>query len=92
MTRQHRGGRAVASTRLRLWQRDAGRCGRCGKVIDLDASPMGPFGLTIGHVIPLSHGGSDDDANLRPEHRRCNLAAGNRPTMPRATLATPPGF
>lgn len=51
---------------------------------------MGPLGLTIGHVIPLSHGGSDDDANLRPEHRRCNLAAGNRPTMPRATLATPP--
>lgn len=30
------------------------------------------------HILPRSLGGSDDIANLRPAHARCNSARGNR--------------
>lgn len=33
---------------------------------------------TADHVIPKSHGGTDDIHNLRPAHKRCNSARGNR--------------
>lgn len=87
----HRGGRRVGSTRSRLWHRDNGLCWRCGKPIDPALSPMAPGGLTIGHKVPASLGGSDDDANLGPEHRSCNLAAGVGDVSPVASLAVPPG-
>nr|WP_273661551.1 HNH endonuclease signature motif containing protein [Corynebacterium heidelbergense] len=31
------------------------------------------------HVIPRAHGGTDDLANLRPAHRRCNSARRDMP-------------
>ncbi|MFC6712444.1 HNH endonuclease [Branchiibius cervicis] len=33
---------------------------------------------TVDHVVPYSHGGTDNRANLRPAHRSCNSARGNR--------------
>jgi 5-methylcytosine-specific restriction endonuclease McrA len=50
---------------------------------------MHPDGPTLGHIIPAAQGGTDEDANLGLEHRRCNLAAGPRPTPPRALIAHP---
>jgi len=87
MSRLHDGGRRVASTARRLWQRDAGRCGRCGDPIPYALPWSHPDGLTIGHIVAQSRGGSDSDSNLRPEHNRCNLSAkaGDAPR----TIASP---
>lgn len=35
--------------------------------------------LTLDHIVPTSHGGTNDRHNLRPTHRGCNSARGNRP-------------
>jgi len=49
---------------------------------------MHPDGVTVGHVIPYSHGGSMALDNLAPEHRRCNLDAKARDTI-RARVVRP---
>lgn len=54
-------------------------------------SGMDANGPNLGHIIAANAGGSDSLDNLGLEHRRCNLAAGERRTPPRATLATPWG-
>lgn len=40
-----------------------------------------PGGYTLDHVIPKSLGGAHTLANLRPAHRRCNLARQNKPLV-----------
>jgi 5-methylcytosine-specific restriction endonuclease McrA len=78
--------------RLRLRavvDRDGARCGRCQEAIDLSLSGLHPDGLTLGHIIAAARGGSDAFDNLRPEHRRCNLAASDRVDAPIARLAQP---
>lgn len=72
-----------------LWERDGGLCRRCGLPIDPTLHGYLPGALTIGHVIPLSQGGTDDPRNLGPEHRRCNLSAGARPDRPSAKVVRP---
>lgn len=89
MAELHRGGQAVRAARARIIARHGATCGRCGGSIDLTLSGLHPLGLTIGHIVPVSRGGSDADANLRPEHRRCNLVGAARLTPPRATIARP---
>lgn len=37
-----------------------------------------PGATTRDHIIPYSHGGTDDLANLRPAHRSCNSRRGNK--------------
>lgn len=64
-----------------LVARDGAKCAICRKVVDLE-KPSGPRGFgtgpSIDHVIPVSRGGSDDLANLRLTHWRCNHQRGNR--------------
>lgn len=58
-----------------LRERDGDRCSLCRKRMDftLPAGPLGhDKGVTVDHVVPRSHGGSDDPANLRLAHWRCN--------------------
>jgi 5-methylcytosine-specific restriction endonuclease McrA len=74
---------------LALWHRDGGRCRRCGLPIDPRVDWRRPGALTIGHVVPLARGGTNDDRNLAPEHRGCNLAAGDREERPVATIIRP---
>jgi len=57
-------------------------CWLCHTDASLDVHYMHPARLTVDHVLPRSLGGSDDLANLRPAHRRCNLSRGNRPGRP----------
>jgi HNH endonuclease len=62
-----------------LRERDGDCCPRCRKMIrfGLPSGPNGdPSGLgpSIDHVMPRSRGGSDDLANLRLMHWRCNRA------------------
>jgi hypothetical protein len=60
-------------------------CHICGDPIDLDLSrKIGTEGwemsLHIDHVIPISKGGPDTLANVKPSHGRCNLK--KRATLP----------
>jgi DNA-binding transcriptional ArsR family regulator len=50
-------------------------CHLCSGVID-DGEPGGPWSFTWDHLVPRALGGSDDAANLRPAHRRCNIRRG----------------
>lgn len=84
-----RGGAIVKRTISLLRARDGDSCGRCSAAIDFGASGLDPEGPTIGHIVPASKGGTDAVWNLRLEHRKCNLAAGDRETPPRARIARP---
>lgn len=58
-------------------------CHLCGGAIDLNAprSPGMPGwekSLHIDHVIPLSKGGDDVLANVRPSHGKCNIKKHNK--------------
>ena len=48
-----------------------------------------PGADTADHVVPRSRGGGNELDNLRPAHRRCNSARGNRPARrPAAPIPT----
>lgn len=50
------------------------RCHLCTGPIDLRCEGDEPGALTLDHLVPRRLGGTDDVSNLRPAHRRCNLA------------------
>ena len=82
-------GRRNRLLAIALWHRDGGLCGRCGLEIDPTLHGYLPGALTIGHVDAIANGGGNDLRNLRAEHRRCNLAAGNREPRPIANPVRP---
>lgn len=55
--------------------RDHGKCGICRKPVRARKGPMMP---SIDHIIPLSHGGTHELANVQLAHYRCNLSKNNR--------------
>ncbi|WP_130866647.1 HNH endonuclease [Acidipropionibacterium timonense] len=63
-------------------------CHLCGQPINLDEprhlddGRLNPAYPSIDHLIPRSHGGTDDLDNLRLCHARCNSSRGNRPITP----------
>jgi hypothetical protein len=57
--------------RKALHTRDRGRCGLCGKFVDL-------YAMDVDHIIPKSMGGPDHWDNLQVAHPRCNRSRGNR--------------
>ena len=54
------------------------RCSICGEKIFLNLPRTSKEGLTVDHVIPISKGGTDDIANLRPAHWICNIRKSNK--------------
>lgn len=64
-----------AAKRLRIYQRDAGICGRCGL-------PAAWDDWDLGHIVDRFYGGSNEDSNLRVEHKSCNRRAGQRLRQP----------
>lgn len=88
-SRLHRGGAIVGKTRELVVATYGTRCWRCGDEIDTSLSSRHPRGLTIGHVEPVSLGGSDALENLRPEHWRCNYLARAVDDDPPARIAVP---
>ena len=72
-----------------LWEAHGGLCQRCGLPIDPSLSGLLPGGLTIGHRLAIAHGGTNDRANLGPEHRRCNLSGGTDGPRPTAVIVEP---
>lgn len=59
------------STRDAVLARDGYRCQICH--VDRDR-----HALTVDHIKPRSHGGTDLISNLRTAHKSCNTARGNR--------------
>ena len=52
------------------------RCSICHTMINPDATRLRDR-LSIDHVLPVSHGGTDTIENLRPAHYGCNAARGD---------------
>lgn len=68
-------GRDVLSVD-QLAARDGSRCQICRRKIDLSRSGQDQWGPSIDHILPVSRGGTNDPANLRLAHRRCNSSRG----------------
>ena len=64
-----RGAISVA-LRTAVIERDRGRCGICGRLIEDQAQ------LHIDHIVPVSSGGLTVFDNLQVAHAACNLAKG----------------
>lgn len=62
--------------RLKLFERDGGRCGICGELVDMSISPLEPNGPTIDHIRPKCRSGSNAWVNLQLAHERCNQKKG----------------
>lgn len=48
-----------------VYRRDGGRCGICGR-------PAAWHRASLDHIVPLSHGGRHEYANVQLAHRLCN--------------------
>jgi 5-methylcytosine-specific restriction endonuclease McrA len=75
-------------TREALYERDQWTCQLCNQPVpkDLEYShnEYQPLYPSLDHIVPRSHGGTDDPTNLQLAHVECNRARGNNP------LTTPP--
>lgn len=67
--RRYRGTATWRQMRTRIWERDGGRCGRCGRLV-VDGEPW-----DLGHLVPHAAGGPFEADNLQVEHVRCNRGA-----------------
>jgi hypothetical protein len=67
------------ATRVRVFLDAAGVCHLCGLRID---APKAKW--NVEHVKPLSMGGTDDRANLRPAHVECHAVKSADEAGPRA--------
>lgn len=66
------------ASRNAIYLRDEGICQLCFVPVDFDAHYMSQSAPTLDHIIPRSHGGSDDPENLRLACRGCNCSRSNR--------------
>lgn len=56
-----------------------GRCSHCRRPFDYDAHwPESPLARTVDHVLPISLGGDDIEANVILACGECNVSRGNR--------------
>lgn len=58
--------------RLAIYLRDGCACAWCGASVEQGAQ------LTLDHLLPVSKGGTNNEANLVTACQRCNSSRGNR--------------
>jgi 5-methylcytosine-specific restriction endonuclease McrA len=73
-----RGPRKTKIRRIEIADRDNWRCGICTGRIDKMLSHPNPGALSMDHIVPMAEGGTNDPANLRAVHLRCNLSRRDR--------------
>lgn len=61
-----------------ICRRDKWTCGICREPVDSVLRHPDPRCVSLDHIVPVSHGGSNDLWNLRLTHLVCNLSRGNR--------------
>lgn len=66
------------SLRSAIYARDHHMCQICTAPVDPGLHYTHPMSATLDHIVPQSHGGSHEEANLRLAHRRCNSQRGDR--------------
>lgn len=69
--------RIAKSRRIAIYTRDKWVCQVCLEPVDCDADSLSDWFPSLDHIVPRSHGGSDEDSNLRTLHRWCNSVRGN---------------
>ena len=62
-------------------------CQICGERVDRHADPLSDWYPSLDHIVPRSHGGTDDADNLRTAHRWCNSVRGDLTYYTDADLA-----
>lgn len=78
--RRGRSGRPWERAKARI-KADATNCGKCGKSISAEYTWPHPRSVTVGHILPLDHGGESlDPDNLQAECIACNMSEGARMT------------
>jgi 5-methylcytosine-specific restriction endonuclease McrA len=65
-------------TTAQLAERDGTDCALCGEPVDLTLAWPDKWSPTRDHVVPVTHGGGNDAANLQLAHLSCNSRKGNR--------------
>lgn len=64
--------------RTAIFERDGWRCGICRKPVSRALRHPDPMAPSLDHIIPVCEGGTNETANLRLTHLRCNLSRRNR--------------
>ncbi len=57
-----------AEQRQRIYARDGGTCGFCGRPVEFAR-------MNLDHILPRIAGGGDEDDNLQLAHPACNFSA-----------------
>ena len=71
--RIHKNGDADHSITIdKLYERDRGICGICGKPVDMSADSNSNEYGSIDHIVPLAKGGKHTWDNVQLAHRSCN--------------------
>lgn len=82
-----RGEWITPRTRMALYERDGWTCHLCNEPVpqDLEYShdTYNPLYPSLDHIVPRSHGGTDEPSNLRLAHTQCNSQRRDSPITPR---------
>lgn len=60
----------------RLWADARGICGICAEPINYALNFPDPMSRSVDHIVPLSKGGTHEQANLQAAHLVCNIKKG----------------
>lgn len=75
---RQRGAQHERVERLKAFERDGWRCGRCGKKVNGRLKWPHPWCATLDHIVPLALGGDHTYENVQLAHWRCNNEKGHR--------------